>query len=152
MIVTQKIQADRLTICKGCKWFNAKYLTCGTPLFGKKVEEDTAAINDNKVTYYKRKIKLCGCFMRVKTKYTWASCPADKWGMVNITPDELKKVKELLMKYEGRTSFESRELAPLVQALSKISGRNIPMCTSCGGSVRQLLDDLKKATQDIEID
>ena len=146
MIVKPSIQADRLTICKDCKWYKASTGSCGTLLLGGSVEGD----DDNIVTHYRRKIRLCGCVMRIKTKYTWTSCPAGKWGTVGISHDELVQVRELLTRYEGQTSFTTDELKPFFTAISKISGKNIQV-TTCSPCVKEVIEDLRKATQDIEI-
>ena len=150
MIVSSTIQADRITICKGCKYYKPLTRSCGTLLIGGSVDE-ADVIKANKVTHYKRKVRLCGCVMTVKTKYTWASCPIGKWGTVGVSKDELVQVKKLLVKYEGKTSFDYHEIKPLFTAMSKISGKNIAP-TTCGNCVAQMLEDLRKATQDIEIE
>jgi hypothetical protein len=113
--------------------------------------DEADVIKANKVTHYKRKVRLCGCVMPVKTKYTWASCPIGKWGTVGVSNDELVQVKKLLIKYEGKTTFDYHEIKPLFTAMSKVSGKNIAP-TTCGNCVAQMLEDLRKATQDIEIE
>lgn len=76
-IVPPAIQAERLNTCRACKWYNKKFGTCGTPVVGSdEYDEDEIEIRNTK-THYRKKIKLCGCFMNVKTKLTFASCPAE---------------------------------------------------------------------------
>jgi hypothetical protein len=55
-----------------------------------------------------------------------------------------------LNRYEGQTSFTTDELKPFFTAISKISGKNIQV-TTCGPCVKEVIEDLRKATQDIEI-
>lgn len=157
MIVKPSIQADRLTICKSCKFHKVNKkgrITCGTYIFAALIdgqkEIEVEEIKENIVTHYRRKIRLCGCNMNEKTKYTWASCPAGKWGTVGISHDDLVQIKQLLTKYEGQTSFTTNELKPFFTAISKISGKNIQV-TTCSPCVKEVIEDLRKATQDIEI-
>jgi hypothetical protein len=62
-------QEERIQICKNCNYSN-NYLGvvwCGQPLIGEKVIHE------------EKNIRLCGCNMNIKTKFTKSKCPAKKW-------------------------------------------------------------------------
>ena len=50
--VPNEIYEERMSICKSCVFYFKPTGTC----------------------------KDCGCFMKIKHKFGWASCPIGKWG------------------------------------------------------------------------
>ena len=99
------IQQERLNICKSCKFFNSKFKTCGTPIVGNKVDPE-----ENNVTYYKAKIKLCGCFMEVKTQFRFASCPANKWFAHDMKPEEITVLDEFINRVNKANKIEQQDI------------------------------------------
>lgn len=57
----------RVSICKGCKFYNPKTKSCGPLLIGKKVESKGKIID------------LCGCIITEKAELKSQNCPANKW-------------------------------------------------------------------------
>ena len=54
----------RMDICRTCPYFRRLFGTCGTPVWGERL--DTGE-------------ELCGCVMVAKTKLKRSKCPVGKW-------------------------------------------------------------------------
>jgi hypothetical protein len=131
-----KIIEERRSICSACKFSQreAKVLWCGKPLLG------------GEVTYKKKKHKLCGCNMFLKTAFKNVKCPLDKWTSVgNLTLDEKDEIRTFLK--DIHTDYVSQEqLKQLYDYASKATGHYIEptKCTPC------IKDLLTKLRNDIE--
>lgn len=143
-LVPPSIQAERLKICKECKFAKktALGLFCGTPLIG-----DTIPAENN-VTFYRKKIKLCGCKMQWKTKYKTASCPAGRWEMYKLTREEGKELKAYMESIDGQTTFPFEDLQKLGRWAFKVSDdRKYLQTTQCPSCVADMINNLRKLTE-----
>jgi len=133
--VPQSIKIERLNICKKCKWYNDGW--CGTPIIGNTVED----VND--VTYYKEKIKLCGCKLEWKAKYRFTSCPARKWHALDWSAQEIKELDAFIGRIYNASKIVQEDNEQLHKWYSKMTGKreNISSCPSC---IRELITEFRK--------
>lgn len=113
-------QQARLTTCSECKFYRKQTKSCGPLIVGQTLTDEEK--EELQITYYRKKVRLCGCYMPEKVKLAWSSCPVDKWGPIirdvdlkvieteredilaflnelrktkSVAPDQLKKLYEL---------------------------------------------------------
>jgi len=132
------IQRERLNICKSCKFYKSTFGTCGTPLIGGKVEPE-----ENSVTYYKEKIKLCGCFMEVKTKFRFTSCPANKWHALDMKPEEIKALDEFINRINKANKIQQDDMQMLYYWYSKITKKH-QQPSGCASCIRDLINEFSR--------
>ena len=132
------IQRERLNICKSCKFFNSTFKTCGTPIVGNQVDPE-----ENNVTYYKAKIKLCGCFMEVKTKFRFASCPANKWFALDMKPEEIAVLDEFINRVNKANKIEQQDIQLLYHWYSKITKKH-QQPSGCPSCIRDLINEFRR--------
>jgi hypothetical protein len=132
------IQRERLSICKSCKFFNATFKTCGTPIVGNQVD-----LEENNVTYYKAKIKLCGCFMEVKTKFRFASCPANKWFAMDMKVEEIAALDQFINRINKANKIEQDDIQLLYHWYSKISKKH-QQPSGCASCIRDLINEFRR--------
>lgn len=119
----------RLDICESCRHFRKKTRTCGTPVIGNKV--------GNKRT--------CGCFMDLKTKLSFASCPLGKWGNLQIDHEDFLAIKNLINEIKNVINADQKKV--LFEMQKKYFGGNIKTsnCVPCLkkalSQMRQLVDE-----------
>jgi hypothetical protein len=142
--VPLQIQRERLSICKKCKFYNATFGTCGTPIVGNNINAE-----ENDVTYYKEKIKLCGCFMDIKTKFRFASCPAHKWFAQDMQPNEIAELDAFIQRINKTNRIESEDLKILYQWYSKITKKHERPST-CASCVRDLINEFYRQLSKID--
>jgi hypothetical protein len=132
------LQRERLEICKKCKFYNDKFGTCGTPIIGNTVEPE-----ENNVTWYKEKIKLCGCFMSHKVKYRFTSCPAGKWHALNWSQGQIDKLDKFIGKISKTNKIEDADRQQLYDWYGQITGRReqVSTCPSC---IRDLINEFRR--------
>ena len=136
--VPPAIQRERLEICKKCKWFNHQWSTCGTPLIG-----GTVMPEENEVTYYKEKIKLCGCFMHHKVKYRFTSCPARKWNALDWSETEIQKLDEFIQRINGAHKITQEDTALLYYWLGKVTKKH-EKPSQCASCIRDLISEFRR--------
>lgn len=129
-------QKERLDICKKCKWFNDGW--CGTPIIGNTVEAE-----ENNVTYYKEKIKLCGCKLDWKTKYRFTSCPAGKWHALNWSEKEIQELDAFINKVHGAHKIEDIDRFELAKWFSRITGKHEKPST-CPLCINELISEFRR--------
>ena len=136
--VSPLLQRERLEICKKCKFYNEKFGTCGTPIIGNTVEPE-----ENNVTWYKEKIKLCGCFMNHKVKYRFTSCPAGKWHALNWSQSQIEKLDKFIGKISASNKIEDADRQQLYDWYGQITGRReqVSACPSC---IRDLINEFRR--------
>lgn len=128
-------QDKRFNTCKKCKFFKKKSQTCGTPIIG------------NKVTYRKKEYKLCGCFMGIKSRLRFATCPVGKWDSVYITKQEYQDLKEILeLTVDKVTREQNNRLAELHRQYFKSNVQG----SSCRKCVIKTINDLHTVIQQYE--
>lgn len=127
-----------MAICKKCKFYQSTFGTCGTPLIGGTVEPE-----ENNVTYYKEKIKLCGCFMHLKTKFRFTSCPAHKWFAIDMKPEDIAALDVFIQRVSKANKIEQEDNQQLHEWYSKMTGKkeNISHCPSC---IRELITEFRR--------
>ena len=132
------IQRERLATCKKCKFYQATFGTCGTPLIGGTVEPE-----ENNVTYYKEKIKLCGCFMDVKTKFRFTSCPANKWFAIDMKPEDIAALDVFIQRVSKANKIEQEDLHQLYTWYGKITKRT-ERPSGCASCIRDLIKEFRR--------
>jgi len=138
------IQRERISICNTCKFYNSTFKTCGTPLIGGKVDPE-----ENNVTYYKAKIKLCGCFMEVKTKFRFASCPANKWLALDMKPEEITVLDQFINRVNKANKIEPDDINLLYHWYSKISKKH-QQPSGCASCIRDLINEFRRQLGKVE--
>lgn len=142
--VPQSIKIERLNICKKCKWYDEKTVIlgktgwCGTAVIGKTVDPE-----ENYVTYYKEKIKLCGCHMPTKTMFRFTSCPAHKWHALDWSQREIQQLDEFINRLGNPHKIEGEDAAELFAWFSKITKKpqQVSQCASC---IKELIKEFRR--------
>lgn len=130
----RKEREERMSICRSCEYYKEETRSCGTLIMG----DDLGELVD---VGKKRKVRLCGCIMPLKTKFKIASCPLKKWGS-ELSKEDLKELKELFGRIEG-DRMKTEDATKLVQAYNKTFGAN-KQVTSCGACLRDLVKEIKE--------
>jgi hypothetical protein len=140
--VQPAVYQARLSICHKCTFFKKETGSCGTlkvfPPFGETV------------TYYRRKIKLCGCVVKWKVKYRLSSCPAGKWSSEALTKAEVAELREFVLPLENRAKLEADELRKLFVWFNKVTGER-QQITTCPSCVKSVLTDLIKEVKRVDL-
>lgn len=102
--------------------------------------ERAEAIASNQVTRNKQKFELCGCFMPIKWRIPWVSCPLQKWGLHGLTEIEIEQLKDFLDSLP-KTELPSKEVTELFTWAGRIRGTKI---TTCGECVRGIIAEMRK--------
>lgn len=152
-----KIRNERLSICKQCKWFVKSTSSCGplrpqNLLGAKKVEVDWDEDDPHNKRRYRKKVKLCGCDMTVKTRLAFASCPANKWLAMGEDPDKLtkkaKEIRDFVLPLKNANRIESDQLKQLFRYASEIEGRPVPY-TTCPPCIREIINAMCKRLEGV---
>lgn len=147
-----KIVLERLSICKKCKFHKVnniagrEFISCGTYIVAGlqgKVENDA---DPNQVRHYRNKIRLCGCDMNLKTKLSFASCPAGKWDKYRLNDEQLENLKQFIASIDGKSTLTSEQVTELYGHASAITGK-YERPTTCGACVRELLAEMRKQVE-----
>lgn len=131
------IKNQRMQTCSKCKFFNSTFQTCGTPVIGGK------AMPENDVTYYKEPIQLCGCFMPLKTKFKFTSCPAHKWHAHEWSNSDIIELSEFITSIQAANKLTSSDVTKLNAYVNRMTGKNQPI-GNCPECIRQLLSEFKR--------
>jgi hypothetical protein len=140
------IQRERLNTCKKCKFFVESTSSCGTLIAGAGTEVDP---EENSVTYYKEKIKLCGCFMPLKVKFRFTSCPAHKWFALDWKQNEIAALDEFIKRIHKANKIESEDLKLLYYWFSKVTGKH-EQPSGCASCIRDLITEFRRQLGKIE--
>ena len=149
--VPPSIAAERLTICSKCKHYKAETHSCGTFLFGNKLSpEDLAeAEASNEITHYRKKLRLCGCKMPVKTKYALARCPINKWGRYKLNDEETEALQTFVSGLPTQGVYTATMIKEAVNWFTKMTGQRYG-CSTC--NARVIFDFLKDSVKVADID
>jgi hypothetical protein len=98
---------------------------------------------ENEVTYYKENIKLCGCFMDVKTKFRFTSCPAHKWFAIDMKPEEIAALDVFIARITKSNKIEQDDLQMLYYWFSKITKKH-EKPSACGTCIRDLINEFRR--------
>jgi hypothetical protein len=145
--VPKEVQDGRMTICKKCKFYNQNGTkpTCGTPIIGDALtpEQIEELEKENIVSFYRRKTRLCGCYLRQKVKFTFTSCPVGKWGKYRLNEEETIELKKFIDTLPTKGIYKSENILQLKEWFSRITGskKNIPNCPKC---IKELISEIKQ--------
>jgi len=147
--VPPAIRAQRLATCTACKHFRPLTHSCGTLIIGNKLSpEDLAeAEENNKITHYRRKTRLCGCYMPAKTKFALYRCPLNKWGRYRLNEEETELLKEFVQQLPTNGKIDVQTVKALNEWVYKMTGRRLS-CSTCKGAelvnwIRSEIDNLE---------
>jgi len=127
----KSIAKKRIQTCESCEHFKTSSRTCGTPVIGDKIGDK----------------KLCGCFMDVKTKISFASCPLSFWGGLQVTENDYLSMKKLLQEVNHQITGQQKEV--LFDMVRKYIGGN-KKTSSCVPCLKSALDDIKQIVKEYE--
>lgn len=147
--VPPAIRSSRLATCHSCKHYVHSTQSCGTLVFGRKLtpEELSEAEENNKVTHYRRKTRLCGCYMPRKTKFSLYRCPLNKWGRYRLNEEETELLKEFVQQLPTNGKIDVQTVKALNEWVYKMTGRRLS-CSTCKGAelvnwIRSEIDNLE---------
>lgn len=138
------IQRERLAICKKCKFFQPLTQSCGTLILGNTVDAE-----ENSVTHYKEKIKLCGCIMPIKTKFVFASCPAHKWFALDWKEEEIAELDLFIHRIHKANKIEPQDLHQLYKWFSKVTGKK-EQTSGCASCIRDLITEFRRQLNKVD--
>lgn len=131
----------RLAICQTCKFFEQSTQSCGTLILGDEVETE--------VLFRRKSIKLCGCIMAIKSKLSFASCPAGKWDGV-LTLDEQIEFKRFLLDMKAQGRLDNKDMLRFYKFKDKATGAHNERST-CGACVKKDINTFLESMKDVEI-
>ncbi|QDP56706.1 MAG: hypothetical protein Unbinned3205contig1001_41 [Prokaryotic dsDNA virus sp.] len=126
-----EVQSKRIAICEACKHFRKKTRTCGTPVIGNKIGSK----------------RLCGCFMDLKTKLSFSTCPLSKWGDYQITDEDYKSMKRLIA--DVTHTITAGQKNTMYALLNKYTGTN-RLSNNCVPCLKGSLDEIKDIIEEYE--
>tara|TARA_R100001244_G_scaffold132321_3_gene108203 strand:+ start:785 stop:1204 length:420 start_codon:yes stop_codon:yes gene_type:complete len=131
MITNKEKASKRIAICESCAHFRKRSRTCGTPIVGNKVGSK----------------RTCGCFMDVKTKINFASCPLSKWEQYEVSKKDIKDIKHLLesVKYE----ISGQQKTVLFDMVRKYIGGN-KKTSNCMPCLKSAIQDMKRIVKEYD--
>jgi len=138
------IQRERLAICKKCKFFKPLTQSCGTLIVGNTVDPE-----ENSVTHYKEKIKLCGCIMPIKTKFVFASCPAHKWFALDWKDEEIAALDVFIHRIHKANKIEAHDLHQLYEWFSRMVGKK-QQTSNCASCIRDLITEFRRQLHKVD--
>lgn len=139
------IQQTRMAICQACKFYKEATRSCGTLLLGRKLKPEEVAQIEKElhVKQYRKKYRLCGCLLPVKTYGIFEACPIGKWGVHSLSETELQQIISFVdgLATVGTYNVDSvRQLNKWYKLLTG-SRKNISTCPSC---VRETVSTFRK--------
>lgn len=134
--VPPAIRDSRMKTCQECKHYRKTTMSCGTLIVGNTVPEE------NEFSYRKKKVRLCGCVMPVKTKLIFAKCPLNKWDSFRLSKEEIAELREFVGGLP-LSSLSRDQVKKLYEMKSKLTGRRESPST-CGSCVAGLIKEFKK--------
>lgn len=138
--VPQTVRQTRLQHCFNCKYYVASTKSCGTVILGGTI--DDADIPDaNVVTYYRKKVRLCGCRMHEKTRYAFATCPIGKWQSYKLSTKQTIELAKFLKSIPDKGILELETVNKIYAYFETMAGRRISRCDKC---VPDMLRELRK--------
>jgi len=131
IFVDRKTREERMARCTSCEYYVAETRTCGTLLLG----------GEAKVG--KRKVKLCGCVMPLKTKLKTSACPINKWSR-QVDAETVKRLRELVEKQGSDTRMKATDAHQMFELYNKAFGTK-KQFTTCPSCVKQMWEDIKQS-------
>ena len=163
--VPARVRTARLTECGKCKFYNAEHETCGKPMSLKglvdgthgglvdpeEVDVDTETQEFNLVKYYKKKVRLCGCYVKEKTKFSFESCPIGRWGKYRLTDTETNMLEEFIKTLPTKGQLTGDQVNQVLKWFERASGRPMRRCDECVRAVVKELQLQIGNKQDVQI-
>jgi hypothetical protein len=133
IFTTQKQREERMAICKSCKHYRTSTNSCGTLLLGEEV------------TYRKKKVKLCGCVMPLKTQFKTSSCPIEKWHST-VDASALESIREIVEQVNKTRKVNIDEATQLIEVYNKVFGanRDVKKAIGCGGCMKEIIKEFNE--------
>ena len=135
--VPPAIYSHRLDTCTKCKFYKESTQSCGTLILGGSIDE-----LDNDVTFYRKKLRLCGCHMPEKAKYSFFSCPAGKWGKYKLSEKETIELKQFIETLPRTGTIDGTQVKKLHEWLVKMAGPQSKI-ESCGPCLKKLIEEFQ---------
>jgi len=155
--VPARVKAQRINICGQCKFFKEDTMSCGTVMSLKGLvtgthgglvdAEEIADDNVNKVKYYKKKVRLCGCYIMEKSKYAFESCPIGKWGKYRLTDEETQLLTDFVATLPTTGRLSSEQVDTVIKWFEKMTGQPVRRCDNC---VRAMVKELQLQTAHVK--
>lgn len=144
-----------MQICQTCKHFKQHTRSCGTLVFGRalKPEEIQEAQKENKIKHYKKKVRLCGCYLPAKTFGIFQACPLGKWGVHALSTEELQQIVAFVDALPQFGTYNSNTVRELNRWYKLLTGsrKNISTCPNCvRETVRTFRKEIQKYKQQIQ--
>lgn len=129
--VPPKVRKQRLETCLSCKYYKESTGSCGTLIMGNKLtdEQNTELDQENIITWYKRKTRLCGCVVKEKVKWKFERCPVNKWTRFNLNEEEVAELRTFMASLPKEGRVASHQVRQLTQWVLKLTGQYI--CVPC---------------------
>jgi hypothetical protein len=143
--VSTKIAKERLSVCMQCKYFKANTKSCGTLIFGNDITEEVNNDETNIVTYRRKKVRLCGCRMPVKTYLALASCPIGKWNR-QLSNEDMESFVTFVNEFKIMGRWKDDDIKLFYKWIEKIKGvrQQVYHCSSC---IRKSLNEILKSIE-----
>jgi hypothetical protein len=143
-----------MQICQTCKHFKQLTRSCGTLVFGRalKPEEIEEAKKENRIKHYKKKIRLCGCFLPAKTFGIFQSCPIGKWGVHALSEEEMQRIVLFVDSLPQFGTYKTETIKELNVWYKLLTGsrKNISTCPNCiRETVRTFRREIKKYKEEL---
>jgi len=151
--VPPAIAAERLKTCEACKHYVKSTQSCGTLILGDKLSpEDLAEAEElNEVTHYRKKLRLCGCRMTVKTKYSLFRCPINKWGRYKLSEKETEELANFISGLPTQGVYTAQMVKEAAAWFTKMTGQRYG-CSSCkAGIIFQFLKDSVSVANEVDL-
>lgn len=139
-----KERTERFNTCLACEHYQPTHRSCGTflpnKIMGGELQGDLVEVEGRK-----RKVRLCGCDMGIKTKFKAASCPLGKWGSV-VDAKGMRELEAIAKNQTGRR-MKMKEVKTFVELYNSVFKASKPMTFGCGKCINAILDEVKSVIQ-----
>lgn len=107
----------RIAICEACPHYSS-IGTCGTPIVG------------DVIIHNGFEMKLCGCFMKVKARIPFLSCPLDKW-QGELNEKDRIALYEFLKDAKKTSRVDSKTLIAWWNKAYPQQAKKVTYCDTC---------------------
>ena len=144
-----------MQICQTCKFYKEHTRSCGTLILGRnlKPEEVAEVEKELHVKHYKKKYRLCGCFLPAKTWGIFEACPIGKWGVHSLSETELQEIISFVDGLPTLGTYNADSVRELNKWYKLLTGsrKNISTCPNCvRETVRTFRKEIAKYKQEIQ--
>lgn len=143
--VPARVRTARLNECGKCKFYNEEHASCGTPMNLKglikgthgglvdtdEVDVDVETQELNLVKYYKKKVRLCGCYVKEKTRFAFESCPIGRWGKYRLTDEETELLEAFINTLPKTGKLTTEQVDQVLSWFYKVAGQPLRRCDKC---------------------